>query len=121
MLKVYAYKGCDTCRKALNWLRARGIAHEEIPIRELPPTVDELQRVLAFRGGALRLLFNTSGQDYRSGGWSEKLPAIDESAALSALAANGNLVKRPVVIDTKRGIALNGFKEAEWASALCSS
>ena len=118
MLKVYAYKGCDTCRKALQWLRARGIAHEEIAIREQPPTVDELRRVLTYREDALRLLFNTSGQDYRSGGWSEKLPTLSEDAALQALAANGNLVKRPVAIDAERGIALNGFKEAEWAAVL---
>lgn len=117
MLKVYAYKGCDTCRKALQWLRARGIEHEEIAIREQPPSVAELRQILAVRDGNLRLLFNTSGQDYRHGGWKEKLPGLDEASALAALAANGNLVKRPLAIDAKRGIALNGFKEDEWAKA----
>ncbi len=117
MLKVYAYKGCDTCRKALQWLRAHGIEHEEIAIREQPPSVAELRQVLNTRGGNLRLLFNTSGQDYRSGGWKEKLPGLDPDTALAALTANGNLVKRPVTIDEQRGIALNGFKEDEWANA----
>lgn len=118
MLKVYAYKGCDTCRQAIKWLRARNLAHEEIAIREQPPSVEELRAVLASRGGMLRLLFNTSGQDYRSGGWREKLPTLSEDEALAALAANGNLVKRPVAIDVDGGTALNGFKEAEWAAAL---
>ncbi len=118
MLKIYAYKGCDTCRKAVKWLSERGIEHAEIPIRKQPPTVAELRRVLAFRGGEMRLLFNTSGQDYRAGGWKDKLAAMDEAALLEALAANGNLVKRPVVIDSARGIALNGFKAAEWQALL---
>ncbi len=118
MLKVYAYKGCDTCRKALQWLRARGVAFEEIAIREQPPSVEGLRRVLSARGGDLRALFNTSGQDYRNGGWKDKLAGMSEAGALEALAENGNLVKRPVAVDAKRGIALNGFKEAEWAAAL---
>jgi arsenate reductase len=118
MLKVYAYKGCDTCRKAVKWLVARGIAFEEIPIRERPPGVEELRAVLRARGGELRALFNTSGQDYREGGWKERLPQLSEEEALRALAGQGNLVKRPVAVEAGRGIALNGFKEPEWESVL---
>lgn len=117
MLKVYSHQSCDTCRKALHWLRARGIAHEIIPIRAQPPSVDELRRLLVFRGGVARRLLNTSGREYRDGGWRETLPVMDETALLAVLACNGSLVKRPVLIDAERGIALNGFNEAEWAAA----
>jgi arsenate reductase len=118
MLKVYVYRGCDTCRKALKWLGARGVAFEEVPIREQPPTVAELKRVLEARGGDLRALFNTSGGDYREGGWKDKLPGMTETAALEALAKAGNLVKRPVAVDVGRGVAVNGFKEEEWEANL---
>ena len=50
----------------------------------------------------------------KEGGWKEKLPQMSEHDLLKELAANGNLVKRPVAIDSVRGIAVNGFKEAEW-------
>ena len=50
-VKVYAYKNCDTCRKAAKWLVAQGIAFKEVPIRETPPTVAEL-RTRAGRRGA---------------------------------------------------------------------
>jgi len=46
MLKVYVYQGCSTCRNALKWLRQNSIAFEEVPIREKPPTVDELDRAI---------------------------------------------------------------------------
>lgn len=118
MLKVYAYKGCSTCRNAVKWLNAKGLPFTEIAIREQPPTVEELRQVLAHRGGQLRLLFNTSGQDYRADGWKDKLPSLSQEAALAALAANGNLIKRPLAIDAERGVALNGFTEAEWSAAL---
>lgn len=121
MLKVYAYKGCDTCRKAVKWLTAQGVPFQEIPIREQPPTVAELRRVLQSRGGDLRSLFNTSGQDYRAGDWKDKLPTLTEEAALEALAAEGNLVKRPLAVDPEGTVALNGFKEAEWTVAIAKS
>ena len=35
--KVYEYKGCSTCRKALKWLEAQGIEYKAVPIRETPP------------------------------------------------------------------------------------
>jgi arsenate reductase len=121
MLKVYAYTGCDTCRKAVKWLTARGVAFVEIPIREQPPTVAELRRILQTRGGDLRALFNTSGLDYRSGGWKDKLPGLTVDAALEALALEGNLVKRPVAVDEVGAVAVNGFKEEEWAAVIGKS
>ncbi|MBL9134198.1 MAG: arsenate reductase family protein, partial [Verrucomicrobiaceae bacterium] len=63
-------------------------------------------------------LFNTSGMDYRAMGLKDKLPGMSEDAALKLLAANGNLVKRPFVVDAKAGVYLAGFKVEEWERAL---
>ena len=114
MLKVYAYSGCDTCRRALKFLRERGVAHEVIPIRERPPTTAELARMLAAYGGEVRKLFNTSGQDYKALGLAAKLPGMPTAAALDLLANNGNLVKRPFVVTRDGGVV--GFKPDEWAA-----
>ena len=76
MLKVYAYSGCGTCRKALKFLEERGVAHRVIPIREQPPTPAELKRMLAAYHGDTRKLFNTSGQDYRALGLGAKLATL---------------------------------------------
>lgn len=112
MLKVYAYAGCDTCRKALKFLTSRKIAHEVIPIREQPPTLGELKRMLALYDGELRKLFNTSGQDYKALALKDKLPGMKVDEALKLLASNGNLVKRPFALTKDDGHV--GFKETEW-------
>ncbi len=116
MISVYAYKGCDTCRKALKWLVEKKIPHEVKAIRETPPTVAELNTALAAFGGDLRPLFNTSGGDYRELGLKDKLPGMTADAAVALLSKNGNLVKRPFV--TGKGVVLAGFKPDEWTKAL---
>lgn len=116
MPTVYAYKNCDTCRKALKWLKENQVAHETKAIRETPPTKAELKAALAANGGDLRKLFNTSGGDYRDLGLKDKLPTMSEAEALDLLSKNGNLVKRPFLIGT--GVALTGFNEAAWKSEL---
>lgn len=115
-LKIYTYANCDTCRKAVKWLRAHHLEFAEHPIRETPPTPEELRTMLAAQGGELRRLFNTSGGDYRELKLGEKLPAMTEAAALALLAGNGNLVKRPFLLDGKS--ALIGFDETAWSKAL---
>ena len=117
-MKLYTYQACSTCRSALKWLRANGIAFQEIPIRETPPTVSELRAMLNAHGGELRPLFNVSGQDYRALGLKDMLPTMGAEEALALLASHGNLVKRPFVIDLERGIHLTGFQEDAWAAVL---
>ena len=112
-IKVYAYKNCDTCRKAANWLSAQGVAFKEVPIRETPPTVAELKKMLKAMGGDVRKLFNTSGVDYKALNMKGKLPTMGEAEALELLASIGNLVKRPFVLGD--GVATVGFKEEAWA------
>jgi len=115
-LKLYTLANCDTCRRAVKWLRAHGIAFDERAIRETPPAAAELRAMLAGQDGELRKLFNTAGRDYREQRLGEKLPAMTEAAALALLAANGNLVKRPFLVGG--GVALVGFDEKTWAAAL---
>lgn len=116
MLKLYTYANCDTCRRAVKWLRAEGLTFEERPIRETPPSPDELRAMLALHDGELRRLFNTSGRDFREQKLGEKMPTLSAAAALVLLAGNGNLVKRPFLLGP--GVGLTGFDEAAWSTAL---
>jgi arsenate reductase (glutaredoxin) len=114
MLKVYAYSGCSTCRRALKFLRDRKIAFREIAIRETPPSRSELKAALEAYG-SIRKLFNSSGADYKALGLAAKVSEMSEEEALDLLARRGNLVKRPVLIGD--GMRLVGFNEAEWKAA----
>ena len=114
-MKIYTYTKCSTCRKATKWLKEQNLAFEEIPIRETPPSVDELRQMLDHIGD-LQKLFNTSGQDYRALGMKDKLPSMGTEEALELLASNGNLIKRPFLIDVDKGTT--GFKESVWETLL---
>jgi len=114
MLRFYAYKGCDGCRKARKWLNERAVTFEEVAIRDTPPSLDELKQALQTHG--LKPLFNTSGMDYRQLGMKDKLPNMSEEEALNQLAENGNLIKRPFLIGSD--LSLVGFKENIWDQEL---
>jgi arsenate reductase len=111
--KVYHYPNCSTCRKALKWLDARGVAYDAVDIVKAPPKTTELQRALK-SGVPLKKLFNTSGLSYREGGWGQKLAEVSEAQALAALAADGKLIKRPFVQTGERFLV--GFDEAAYAA-----
>lgn len=115
MLKVYEYANCDTCRKALKYLDQRGVKYERVPIVDRPPTAKELNRMLE-AVGEVKKLFNTSGQLYREMGMGEKLQTLKPAEAIALLAKHGKMVKRPFVLGP--GVALVGFREAEWQKAL---
>ena len=111
-LKVYQYKKCSTCVKALKFLDKKGVSYEAIDITEKPPTKKELKAMLDQYDGQLRKLFNTSGVLYREMKVKDKLPKMTEKEALDLLSRNGKLVKRPFVISNQLGRV--GFKEEEW-------
>jgi arsenate reductase len=111
-MKVYAYDGCSTCKKALSYLRSTGRDFELLAIREKPPTKAELRFMLKVYGGKIGKLFNTSGHDYRAQGLGAKLPKMDPEKALDLLAKNGNLLKRPFVVVGNTGLV--GFRLDEW-------
>jgi arsenate reductase len=92
---------------------ARLPAYRSIDIVEHPPSVATLRQVMKLADLELRKLFNTSGQSYRGGGWKDKLARTSEADALAALAADGKLIKRPIVVGD--GVALVGFSPDAWA------
>lgn len=115
-MKFYGYSGCDTCRKAKAFLASKKVKFEEIPIREKPPTAKELRQMLASYEGDLRRLFNTSGQDYRALNMKERLPKMSAEEAIDLLSKNGNLVKRPFLLNGDKGVV--GFDPVAWAKVI---
>lgn len=112
MLKVYCYSRCTTCKKALAWLDAQGVAYELLDIKADHPDEETLRRYHAISGMPLKRFFNTSGIPYRELGLSKKLPDMPEDEQFRLLASDGMLVKRPLVVG--KDFVLTGFKEAEW-------
>ncbi|MGM0574584.1 MAG: arsenate reductase family protein [Myxococcota bacterium] len=115
-ITIYQYPRCGTCRKALKWLEARSVPYEKVDIVENPPSEATLRDIWERSGQPIKKLFNTSGMSYRKGNWKERLKAVSDDEALSALAADGKLIKRPIVV--ANGSVLIGFKQQEWVETL---
>lgn len=113
---VYQYPNCGTCKKALRFLEDEGVEFRKKDIVEAPPSKVLLGKAYKLSRLPIRKLFNTSGKSYREGGYKDRLAEMTENEALSALAADGKLIKRPLVMGD--GFALVGFEEAAWRAAL---
>ena len=114
-LLVLSYAGCGTCKKALKWLADHGVAHRLRPIVDEPPTLAELGRWIPASQIPVRKWLNTSGQSYRALG-KAKVDAASEADLVKWLAADGKLVKRPVLIKGDR--VLVGFSAEAYAALL---
>ncbi|AKT42909.1 arsenate reductase family protein [Chondromyces crocatus] len=104
---VLSYAGCTTCKKALQWLEQHGVAHRVRPIVDEPPTPEELATWIPKSGLSVRKWLNTSGQSYRAMG-KAKVDAATDAQVEAWLAADGKLVKRPVLVRGSK--VLVGFK-----------
>ncbi|WP_298029107.1 arsenate reductase family protein [uncultured Dysosmobacter sp.] len=110
------YPRCTTCQKAKAWLDGRGVEYELRDIKLENPTADELRQWHQDSGLPLKRFFNTSGLQYKALGLKDKLPAMSGEEQLALLAADGMLVKRPILVG--EGFVLTGFRQAEWEEAL---
>lgn len=110
------YPKCTTCKKAKKWLDENNITYTERNIAQDNPSLEELKQWYEKSGLPLKKFFNTSGLVYKNMKLKDRLPAMSEEEQLKLLAADGMLVKRPLIVDDNS--VLTGFKEAEWADAL---
>ncbi len=115
-MQFIEYHQCTTCRKAKRFLDERGAAYEDRNIKERNPDGEELRSLWQRSGLPLKKLFNTSGGAYRALGGKAAVDAMSEEQQLAQLAADGMLVKRPILIGDD--FVLVGFKEADWAAVL---
>ena len=116
MIKFICYPKCTTCQKAKKWLDDNKIKYEFRDIKENNPSLEELTSWHKISGLPLKKFFNTSGLLYKSMALKDKLPEMSDEEQLKLLAADGMLVKRPLLIG--KDFVLVGFKEGEWREKL---
>jgi arsenate reductase len=110
------YPKCTTCQKARKWLDARGVSYEIRDIKADNPKYDDLKAWLSASGLPVKKFFNTSGLVYKALNLKDKLPSMTEDECLKLLAADGMLVKRPILAGN--GFVLVGFNEEIWEARL---
>lgn len=110
------YPKCSTCQKARQWLEQHQIEFTGRHIVENNPTAEELKLWHRLSGLPFKRFVNTSGLLYKSMNLKEKLPTLSEDERFAQLAANGMLVKRPLLVG--ENFVLTGFKADEWEKEL---
>lgn len=116
MILFVEYPKCTTCQKAKKWLDENGIEYIDRHIKEENPTAEELKEWHKKSEMPLKKFFNTSGMLYKSMQLKDKLPNMSEEEQYELLAADGMLVKRPVIVGDD--FVLTGFREKEWEKIL---
>lgn len=112
-IRVYQYPKCSTCRRALSWLDGHGLKYQARDLVADPIPLATLKDLHRRSKLPIARFFNTSGESYRAGHYKDRLKAMSESEALAALAADGKLVKRPIV--DAGNIVLVGFDDEAFA------
>lgn len=106
MLRVYGLKNCDTCRKALAWLRTENIDHEFLDLRQDGFAEKDLDRWLAALG--CEQLVNRRGTSWRRLDKATQ-DSLNDDTAKAMILSEPALMKRPIFDDGKKTI-LTGFK-----------
>ena len=110
------YPRCTTCKKALKYIKDHNVEVEDRNIVENVPTEAELKEWIERSGLEFKKFFNTSGQLYREMELKDKVKEMSLEEAVSLLATNGMLIKRPILV-TEKSVCV-GFKEDQYEEVL---
>ena len=103
-MKVYGIKTCDTVRKALKFLKEKGVEFDFVDLKKEPVGCETIDRWLS--KVELATLFNKRGTKYRM--LKLKDLGLDEAGMREWLCRENLLIKRPVV-ETDDGQVIVGF------------
>jgi arsenate reductase len=93
---IYHNPRCSKSRATLELLVARGFSPRVIEYLSSPPSVAEVERLLAMLGLEPRELMRTDEEAYRDLGLAD--PGLTREQLVSAIAANPRLLQRPIVV-----------------------
>ena len=93
-LTLYGLKNCDTCRKALRFLKEEGVDHVFADVRADGVSREQIAGWAEQIGW--EVLLNRRGTTWRGLDEADKAE-VDEAKAVGLMAAHPALIKRPVI------------------------
>lgn len=90
---MFGLKNCDTCRKALKWAAAQGLAIDFVDVRDGDMSRADIGRLVTCAGWQIAI--NRKSTTWRSLSDAEKAD-IDDAKAIDLIARHPTLLKRPV-------------------------
>ncbi|MCL9685123.1 arsenate reductase family protein [Legionella maioricensis] len=112
MISMFAIPNCDTVKKARNFLEKNKIDYEFIDFKKSPPTKAQIKAWSEFAG---ELPINKKGMTYRK--YKDHYEALSMAEKIDFIIANTSLIKRPVLVENGKTIAL-GFDEEQYKERL---
>ena len=109
MLTVYGLKTCDTCRKALKWLKAENMDHRFHDVRADGVAKADVQGWL--KQHSADVLINKASTTWR--GLDDAARAAIEGDPGTGLSSHPTLIKRPVFVSQDGDVIAVGFKAAQ--------
>lgn len=110
MLKVYGIPNCDTVKKAMVWLKNKGIAYEFHDFKKLGISETKLEEWLT--QVPYDKLVNRAGTTFKKLTDEEKAKITDNASAIALMLEKTSVIKRPIVESDK--ILAMGFKVEEY-------
>ncbi|RUR16254.1 Spx/MgsR family RNA polymerase-binding regulatory protein [Legionella sp. km535] len=112
MILMFAIPNCDTVKKARKFLEHNKIDYEFIDFKKSPPTKEQIE---SWGDSAGELPINKKGMTYRK--YKEQFEVLNLSEKINFIIANPSLIKRPVLVQNGKTIAL-GFNEDQYSEFL---
>lgn len=115
---VYGIPNCDSVKKARQWLKAQGLAHEfhDFKKQGVPPA--QLQRWIEALGW--EKILNRQGTTWRKLDAATQAAVQDADSASALALAQPSLIKRPVVEWDDASVSV-GFVPDAWTARLGGS
>lgn len=113
MLTVYTLKNCDTCKKAVKWLEAEGIAFNNHDVRVDGLTEEIITQIVETLGWEKAL--NRRSTTWRNLDEAQKAD-VGDAKAIALIGEHETLLKRPVFVREDEMVA--GFGDEARALVL---
>lgn len=95
MITMYGLKTCDTCRKALQWLKQNDIDVAYRDVRADGVRSADVKRWVAAAG--LKTVLNTRSTTWRQLSEADRARADSDPGAIALLVETPTLLKRPII------------------------
>lgn len=96
MMKVFAYRKCSTCMKALKWLEVHNVEFEERAIKEENPTYEELKEWYTMSGLPLKKVLQYQWYDIQTDEPERQIKRNDRRRPVKTPGNRRNARKTPI-------------------------
>ncbi len=111
MLTIYTSYNCTSCKKAMEWLKKHGIAHEEYNFFSRDLTNEEVKNMLRFTSNGFEEIVSERSKIYTR--YKEQIIDMKTSELITFIIENPSILKRPILVDDVTETVKVGFNEED--------